>query len=121
MVQPDLCIVCNLEKLDSKGCNGSPDIVIEIVSKSSVGYDLHEKFQLYQEAAVPEYWIVHPLDKTLTIFILDQAGKYQPLKPLTYGDFIQSSVLPDLKVDLSEVFRDVVHEPEELYGEDEDY
>ena len=60
VVQPDICVICDLEKLDNQGCNGAPDWVIEILSKATSKKDLNEKFDLYQNAGVKEYWIVHP-------------------------------------------------------------
>jgi Uma2 family endonuclease len=115
VVQPDICVICDLAKIDEDGCNGAPDLVIEIVSKHSVTRDLHEKYDLYEKCGVQEYWILHPNDKTLTLFFLNQQGKYVPSKPLTYGDTPKSHVLPGLSIDLNEVFEDVVKEPEEGY------
>jgi Uma2 family endonuclease len=115
VVQPDICVICDLAKIDEDGCNGAPDLIIEIVSKYSVTRDLHEKYDLYEKCGVQEYWILHPNDKTLTIFFLNKQGKYVPSKPLTYGDTPKSHVLPGLSIDLNEVFEDVVKEPEEGY------
>lgn len=115
VIQPDICIVCDHKKITEKGCNGAPDLIVEIVSKSSVTRDLHEKYNLYEQCGVMEYWIVHPNDKTLSIFHLNQEGKYVTSKPLTYGDIVDSHVLPGLEIDLNEVFQDVVKEPEEGY------
>ena len=115
VVQPDLCVICESGKIDKKGCNGAPDLVVEIVSDSTVERDLHEKYELYEKSEVKEYWVVHPNDKTLNIFILDHSGKYVPSKPLTYSDIVESKVLVGLKLDLNEIFQDVVKEPEEGY------
>lgn len=116
VVQPDICVICDPEKIDAKGCKGAPDIIIEIVSKSSVTKDLHEKYELYQQAGVREYWIIHPYDKTLSINVLDEHGVYRSGKLLTKGDMATSTVLPGLAIDLTDVFQDVVEEPEEEYG-----
>lgn len=115
VIQPDICIVCDHKKIIDKGCNGAPDLIVEIVSKTSVTRDLHEKYNLYEQCGVKEYWIVHPNDKSLSIFFLDKKGKYVVSKPLTYGDLVESQVLPGLKLDLNEIFQDVVKEPEEGY------
>lgn len=115
VVQPDLCVICDSSKIVKKGCNGAPDLVVEIISESTVKRDLHEKYELYEKSGVKEYWIVHPNDKTLSVFLLDDNGKYQPTKPLTYGDIVGSSVLKGFELDLNEVFQDVVKEPEEGY------
>lgn len=115
VVQPDLCIICDQRKITEKGCDGSPDLIIEIVSKGSVTRDLHEKYDLYEQCGVKEYWIVNPNDKSLSIFLLDEKGKYLVSKPLTYGDIVESDVLPGLALDLNEIFQDLVKEPEEGY------
>jgi Uma2 family endonuclease len=67
LVQPDLCVVCDLSKIDIKGCVGAPDWVVEILSPSTAKKDLNEKFELYQRNGVPEYWIIQPHDRTLTV------------------------------------------------------
>jgi Uma2 family endonuclease len=115
VVQPDVCVICDSGKIDKKGCNGAPDLVVEIISENTVNRDLHEKYELYEKSGVKEYWIVHPNDKTLSIFLLDNEGKYVPSKPLTYGDIAESGVLPGLELDLNEVFQDLVKEAEEEY------
>ena len=115
VVQPDICVICDPGKIDRYGCNGTPDLIVEIVSDSSVKRDLHEKYDLYEQCGVAEYWIVHPNDKTLSVFLLNEQGKYVPSKPLTYGDIVQSAILPGLQLDLDEVFQNVVQEPEEGY------
>ncbi len=115
VVQPDITVVCDPSKITERGCNGAPDLVVEVVSKSSVTRDLHEKYGVYEQAGVKEYWIVHPHDRSLIIFFLDDKGRYQPSKPLTKGDIATSQVLPGLTIDLNELFIDVVEEPEEEY------
>ena len=115
VVQPDVTVVCDSSKITNQGCVGTPDLVVEVVSKSSVTRDLHEKYKLYETAGVREYWIVHPHDKTLVIFVLGGDGVYQPSKPLTRGDKATSHVLPGLVINLDELFVDVVEEPEESY------
>jgi len=115
VVQPDITVVCDSSKITKEGCTGAPDLVVEVISKSSVKKDLHEKFGIYEQAGVKEYWIVQPQDRSLIIFTLTEAGQYQPSKPLTKGDIATSQVLPGLKIDLDEVFIDLVEEPEELY------
>lgn len=115
VIQPDICVICDHEKITEKGCVGAPDLIVEIVSGNSVKRDLHEKYNIYEQSGVKEYWIVHPNDKTMSIFLLDKTGKYVSSRPLTYGDNVASNVLPGFEIDLNEVFQDVVKEPEEGY------
>lgn len=117
VLQPDITVVCDPSKITEQGCKGAPDLVIEIISKSSVKKDLHEKYDMYEQAGVKEYWIVNPHDRSLIIFILNDKGSYQPSKPLTRGDKAYSSVLPGFELDLDELFADVVEEPEASYPE----
>jgi len=116
VVQPDVTVVCDLSKVTERGCEGAPDLVVEVISKSSVTRDLHEKYSIYEQAGVKEYWVVYPTEKTLIVFHLNDLGKYEPTKPLTQGDVVQSKVLSGLSLDLNELFEDVVKEPEEEYG-----
>ena len=76
VVQPDICVVCDLSKLEERGCLGAPDMVIEILSLSSQRYDLHEKFNIYEAGGVKEYWVVSPKEKGINVFILQDNGKY---------------------------------------------
>ena len=116
VVQPDICVVCDTQKIDTKGCNGAPDLVVEIISQSSVKKDLHEKYQLYENTGVKEYWIVYPSDKSLIIHRLDENNKYQPSRMLTEGDVATSTVLYGLKIELDEAFKNVLEESQEQYG-----
>lgn len=76
VVQPDICIVCDEFKLDERGCLGAPDMVLEILSKSSQKYDYNDKFNLYEAAGVKEYWIVSPEGKFVNVFILQDNGRF---------------------------------------------
>ena len=116
VVQPDVTVVCDPSKVTERGCEGAPDLVVEVVSKSSVTRDLHEKYNIYEQAGVKEYWVVYPTEKTLIVFHLNGHGKYEPTKPLTRGDIVQSKVLSGFSLDLNELFEDIVKEPEEEYG-----
>ncbi len=104
VVQPDLCVICDKEKLTEQGCDGAPDWIIEILSPGNSQKELRLKFQLYQESAVTEYWIVHPYEQTLYQFVLDQSQKYQ-LHAMHPGDEIATPYLfPELHIDLADVF-----------------
>ena len=107
VLQPDLTIVCDPDKLDSKGCIGAPDMVVEISSPSTAKKDVEEKFLIYQEAGVKEYWIVHPNDQTVMVFLLDGNNKYR-LKKMYAGDSkVEVNIFDgDLLVDLLDVFRE---------------
>ncbi len=105
VVQPDLCVVCDADKLDSKGCLGAPDWIIEILSKSTAQKDTQTKFQLYQEAGVKEYWLVYPYEATVSQFVLDEASdRYQLLAMFSKQDNVVPFLFPELTINLQEVF-----------------
>lgn len=104
IVEPDICIVCDRSKIIKQGCVGAPDLVIEILSKSTSRKDLSLKFDLYEEFGVKEYWIVHPLDQTVIINVLEN-GKYRTKKPLARGEILQSELFPILNIDSEEIFQ----------------
>jgi Uma2 family endonuclease len=62
VVQPDILVVCDEEKLDDKGCKGAPDLIVEILSPATSSKDMKEKFFLYEKHGVKEYRMAEPLD-----------------------------------------------------------
>lgn len=106
VVQPDLCVICDKAKLDKRGCIGAPDWIIEILSPGNTKKEMKDKFQIYQENGVKEYWIIQPEDKTLLIYILNEEGKYIGLAPLTDDDIATPNTFPDLNIDLKDVFEE---------------
>jgi Uma2 family endonuclease len=101
---PDIAGVCDSEKLDDKGCNGAPDLVIEIISPSSAKYDRIVKFRKYQSAGVREYWIVDPEIKSVHVCILEN-GRYV-MFVYDETEKIPVSVLKDCEIDLQKIFAD---------------
>ena len=105
VVQPDLCMVCDPSKLDDKGCLGAPDLVIEILSPGNSQREIQEKYTIYEEAKVQEYWIVSPPEKWILTYLLDNEGKFVGQKPLSEGEILKSSLLPGLEIQLRDIFR----------------
>ncbi len=103
VVQPDICVICDKSKLDEQGCTGSPDFIIEIVSESTAKRDIQEKFELYEENGVLEYWIVRPYENTVQQFYLEN-DKYQYKKTYVETDKVSPILFHDLVIDLEEVF-----------------
>ena len=103
IVQPDLCVIGDETLLDEQGCNGAPDLIVEILSPNNSNHDLHTKFNLYQEAEVKEYWIVEPQEKVVLVYCLKD-GQYIGLKPFVEGQIIESILFPELKVAVDDVF-----------------
>jgi Uma2 family endonuclease len=106
VVQPDICVVCDNSQLDERGCLGAPDMVIEILSVSSIKYDLNDKFNLYEAAGVKEYWVISPKEKGINVFILQENGKYD--RGAVYEGNVQVPVLTlkGLSIDTEELFKD---------------
>lgn len=104
VVQPDLCVVCDVSKLDDRGCIGAPDLIIEIMSPGNSKREMTIKFDLYQEYKIKEYWIVNQSDKTIFVYVLENE-KYIGLKPFTEECTIQSPTFPKLKFAAEAVFR----------------
>ena len=105
VVQPVLYVVCDLSKLDDRGCLGAPDLIIEIISPQNSQRDTKDKFEIYQSHGVREYWIVTPNDETVTVFVLDESGKFQFVGLYAGDDKIPVNIFNgDLKIDLTEVF-----------------
>ena len=104
IVQPDLCVVCDLEKIDGRGCIGAPDLVVEILSPSNSRKDLKDKYEIYEEAGVPEYWIVDPDNKAFYRYVL-QEGVYIGLPPVSEGDVFRSRKFPEMEIDTRLIFK----------------
>ena len=104
VVQPDICVVCDPEKIDERGCLGAPDWIIEVLSQSTSRKDLRDKFDLYEEAGVREYWVVHPQEGTILVYVLDKSGKYVgSAKPFVRGDVVRSGST-GIALSLDEIF-----------------
>jgi Uma2 family endonuclease len=63
VVQPDICIICDKTKLDEQGCIGAPELIVEILSPGNSQKEMREKYNLYEETSVKEYWFVFPPNK----------------------------------------------------------
>lgn len=104
MVEPDLSVICDGDKLDDHGCKGAPDLVIEILSPSTQRHDRLVKLGLYQRAGVREYWIVNPEDKTIQVMLQDISNILQLHEVYSRGDVARVNVLEGCFIDLGKVF-----------------
>lgn len=107
VVEPDITIVCNESKLDETGYNGAPDMIIEIISPSSIKMDRFTKFNSYEQAGVKEYWIVEPGGKLVSVFVLQDDQRYGRPETYTEDDVLKLSISSDLIIDLKQVFKGV--------------
>ena len=102
VVQPDLCVVCDFEKIDSKGCVGAPDLVVEILSPGNSKKEMKSKFALYQEEGVREYWVVDPERELVFVYVAENK-KFKPTIPIA-DDYVYSTIFPDFKIHTSDLF-----------------
>ena len=109
VLQPDLCVVCDYSKLDKKGCIGSPDLVVEILSQGNNKKELHHKYKIYEEFGVKEYWVVSQQEETILIYTLID-GKFKPSKVFGTGEIASSMVLIGFETKVGDVFKDVYHQ-----------
>lgn len=105
VVQPDICVICDPQKIDRRGGIGAPDFIIEVVSKSTMERDVHDKFYIYEESGVREYWIVFPQEQTVLVYDLSENGKYIPRKDidLEVNPLVKVGIFEDLEIDFTEL------------------
>jgi len=108
VVQPDIVVICDPSKLDEKGCKGSPDLIMEILSPSTASIDYISKLQLYEKNQVSEYWIIHPIDKIVMVYRLLEGGNYGRAEVYSEKDRVKAGIFDDFVIDLKEIFIEIV-------------
>ncbi len=104
IVQPDLVFISKENKdIVKDRIYGSPDLVVEIVSPTSYYRDRYEKFRIYEEAGIKEYWLVYPGEKAIEVWVLKE-GKYELYSIASGEGKVKSKVLKGLRIDLKEIF-----------------
>ena len=97
-VEPDISVICDNHKLTDRGCEGAPDLVIEVVSPSSSQMDYIIKLNLYMTAGVREYWIVDPSRQRTTVYHLE-SGDASTI--FAFSQPISVGIFPDLAICIS--------------------
>ena len=105
VVQPDISVICDKAKLDERGCRGAPDWIVEVLSPGSAGHDQVVKRELYERVGVREYWLVHPIDKVVTIYLLVTGAYGKPAVQELVGD-TTAAVLPQVTITWARVLRE---------------
>ena len=100
IVQPDIMVICDKDKLDGKRCNGAPDFIIEIVSPGNPADDYIRKLYHYKNYGVREYWIVDPRRKTVTVNYFE--GNIISV-PYPFDSIIKVNIYEDLFINFSEI------------------
>lgn len=101
VVQPDLVVMCDPAKLDERGCRGTPDWVIEVLSPATADHDHRVKRALYERVGVPEYWLLHPSDRTLHVYCLE-AGAYGKPEVYDFSGAVPTAAIAGVAVDLAQ-------------------
>ncbi len=106
IVQPDAIVVLNehLDRITPNRIVGAPDLVVEIASPGTAGYDRRKKQDAYALAGVPEYWIAEPASRTVEVLILEE-GQYRSLGVFTGQATLPSSIIKDFAVKVEQFFR----------------
>ncbi len=96
-LEPDIIVICDSDHILDDGCHGAPDLVIEIVSKSTSKRDYGIKMLKYRTAGVKEYWIVDPIRETVMVSWFEDETQNELY---SLHDEIEFHLFPGLKVKL---------------------
>ncbi|MDE7416091.1 MAG: Uma2 family endonuclease [Lachnospiraceae bacterium] len=99
VIEPDISVICDKNKLNRRGCLGAPDWIIEIVSPSNPEHDYIDKLSLYTKASVREYWIVDP--QTRNIYVYSLEPEHFSVKVYTFHDTVKAGIYEDLFIDFA--------------------
>lgn len=99
IVEPDISVICNPDKLTDQGCTGAPDWIIEIISPSNSSHDYILKLNLYADAGVREYWIVDPSRKSVFVYYLEQPNF--KVDAYSFQEKIKVNIYEDLYIDFA--------------------
>ncbi len=102
IVQPDISVICDKNKLTDKGCTGSPDMIVEVVSNFNPRNDYIRKLNLYEQFKVNEYWIVNPMRKNILVYILTENGYDAPIT-YTFTDKVKVNIYDTLEIDFNSI------------------
>ena len=105
VVQPDISVICDRSKLDDRGCKGAPDWIIEVLSPATASHDQIIKRALYERVGVREYWMIHPTDRLVTIYTLNNGAYGKPDVRELDGE-LSCGVLPAVIVRWEKVLRE---------------
>jgi Uma2 family endonuclease len=100
-VEPDLAVVCDKSKIADGWCVGGPEIVVEVLSRSTKDRDYGVKRDFYMEIGVTEYWIVDAEEKRIWVENFSAGTKVR----LGVGEIVKSGAVAGFEFDVGEVFR----------------
>lgn len=104
-VEPDITVICDKSKITPQGCKGAPDLIIEVLSRSTASHDVIRKRRLYEQNGVLEYWIVDPSNQIITRFYLHaELSKYREPEYFAHDNNITPIIFPELEIKLEDIF-----------------
>lgn len=103
IVQPDISVICDKNKLTDKGCVGAPDFIVEVISPYNPSSDYVRKLSLYEHYKVKEYWIVNPINNTIFVYRLDGTMHYASPEAYTFKDKVKVGIYKNLEIDFSQI------------------
>ncbi|SDE81807.1 Uma2 family endonuclease [Sporomusa acidovorans] len=110
-VEPDITVICDKSKITAQGCKGAPDLIIEVLSRSTASHDVIKKRRLYEQNGVLEYWIVDPSNQIITRFHLnEELFKYREPEYFARDNTIIPISFPALEIKLEDIFPDTTEE-----------
>jgi len=103
--QPAVLVVLNehLDRVQRKGVMGAPDLVVEVISPRSKLYDRVNKHMAYEQAGIPEYWLVDPHKQSIELFALE-GGKYHSLSTFSGEQMLPSRIVPQMTIPVASFF-----------------
>jgi len=104
VVEPDLIVVCDPKKITPKGCVGAPDFVVEITSPTTAKQDHIRKRMIYEQNNVQEYWIIDPINRIVTVYLLFDKGKFSEPKIYSDEDIIPIDILCRHPINMKDIF-----------------
>ncbi len=108
VVQPDILVVCDEEKVNEDNkYEGIPTLIVEVLSPSTMGKDKITKLNLYMKSGVLEYWIVDLERKTITQYSFNAERDLKDVHTFKEGNFIESTHFEGLKIPLGDIFNEL--------------
>lgn len=102
--EPDISVICDVSKLDEKGCHGAPDWIIEVVSPSSKSMDYVLKPYKYKKAGVREYWVVDAQTKSIWVYDFQNENN----QAYSFEDKIKVGIYEDLVIDFKQIDKELL-------------
>lgn len=104
VVQPDLTVFCDPIKVEEHAAIGAPDLIVEVLSPGNKRYDLKDKYDIYQEACVKEYWIVDPIERSVQVSLLAEEGRFGPATIYKDEQMLRPRSLPGFSIAVRDMF-----------------